>query len=407
MDWCTAGNNTRVLLPRNLSYSQDSLLDNFSVCSKFVFNRKKEKYEKSNHRGNIRMAEAHMDGPVVNAGGISGKIYHRQTSSGDSQESEEGIYVNMSDDLDSAEDSANETSESKANTSADSMFSPDENNDDLGLSPEGHSVDLEKAVNKIAIGMQPNPELRIDLCDRPNEGSRQSIYDLISDSPVYEDSEFNFSRAELRKSSSLKTNKTPPGTPRRKKAVRFADAMGLDLEDVRHILNVEAPPKIPASAMKDLRVGVENDRQTVGTRFLSACFSQPGAAANFKQRVMAEKVCLENAVITDMTITGVVRVANIGFHKAVRIRFSTNNWVSFHDIAASYVINSCDGPTDRFSFSIVAPMELGVGSRLEFAVSYTVGETVYWDNNFSANYVFECFAKTIPTENDSYWMHFL
>ncbi|ESP01872.1 hypothetical protein LOTGIDRAFT_138963 [Lottia gigantea] len=259
--------------------------------------------------------------------------------------------------------------------------------------------------------MLPTSELKIQINDEPlaanKTGSRQSIYDILSDSPVYEESEFNFCKSELRKSSSLKTNKTPPGTPRRKKAVRFADAMGLDLEDVRHILNLEVPPKIPASAMKDLRVGIEDDRPNVGTRFLTPRFSQPGADGKFTQRVIAQKICLENAVITDMTITGVVRVANIGFHKAVRIRFSTNKWISFHDIAASYVINSCDGATDRFSFSIVAPMELGVGSTLEFAVSYTVNDKVYWDNNNGANYVFECFAKTIPMENDSYWMHFL
>uniref|UniRef100_A0A8W8K7V5 Uncharacterized protein n=1 Tax=Magallana gigas TaxID=29159 RepID=A0A8W8K7V5_MAGGI len=144
-------------------------------------------------------------------------------------------------------------------------------------------------------------------------GSQKSL-----DSRVYEESEFNIDRSELRKSSSLKAKKTPPGTPSRKKMVRFADALGLDLEDVRHVLNAENPPKIPASAMADLKVGIESDRKELGKRFLTPCFQQPGASENFLQRVIAQKVCLENAIITDLTITGVVRVANIGFHKIVR-----------------------------------------------------------------------------------------
>jgi protein phosphatase 1 regulatory subunit 3A/B/C/D/E len=123
--------------------------------------------------------------------------------------------------------------------------------------------------------------------------------------------------------------------------------------------------------------------------------------------VIATKVRLENAVITQMTITGFVRVANIGFHKFVRIRYTTNSWGTFHDISASYIQNSCDGPTDRFSFSIVAPDSIGIHSKLEFAVSYTVNNSTYWDSNFGYNYVFECFAKTTPTENEDSWVHFV
>ena len=38
----------------------------------------------------------------------------------------------------------------------------------------------------------------------------------VPESPVYDEPEFNINKAELRKSSSLKCNKTPPGTPREK-----------------------------------------------------------------------------------------------------------------------------------------------------------------------------------------------
>lgn len=241
-----------------------------------------------------------------------------------------------------------------------------------------------------------------------NPKNDTKLLDLLSPaSPIYDDDEFNFPRGELRKSTSLKSNKTPPGTPRRKKVVRFADVMGLDLESVIHVLNMDSPPKIPASALADLQSGIEDDRKSVGARLLTACFSQPSASDGFMARVCTEKVCLENAVISDLTITGIIRVANIGFHKSVQVRYTTNSWSTYHDVAASYVHSSCDGPTDRFSFSIVTPPDFSVGSRLEFAISYTCGDVVYWDNNHNVNYLFECYAKTGLTEAEEAWMHFL
>ena len=176
---------------------------------------------------------------------------------------------------------------------------------------------------------------------------------------------------------------------------------------MRHVMNQEQPPRIPASAMADLRIGVEDERKDMGSRYLDICFPQPGALENFMQKVMANKVCLENCIITDLSITGVVRVANIGFHKVVRVRYTINNWITFYDVMASYIQRSCDGPTDRFSFTIVAPAVVGPGSRIEFCISFTVNDTVYWDNNDSQNYVILCYAKTTPTETAESWMHFV
>jgi hypothetical protein len=52
----------------------------------------------------------------------------------------------------------------------------------------------------------------------------------------------------IQRSSSLKTGKTPPGTPGRKKIVRFADVLGLDLADVRTFL--DEIPNVPTSAFR-------------------------------------------------------------------------------------------------------------------------------------------------------------
>ena len=249
--------------------------------------------------------------------------------------------------------------------------------------------------------------LSLNIVSSENEGTeirRQgSLYD--------DDQEFHFLATEpVRRSVSLKTTKTPPGTPHRKKAVRFADVLGLDLESVRHIMNIDVPPKIPASATADLSLGIEEERRTQGSRYLTACFGQPGAASNFLARVIDQKVSLENCVVDDqeLTVTGTVRVANIAFHKSVKVRYTTNNWLTFTDVTANYMANSCDGATDRFAFSIVVPQYFGVRSRLLFAVCYTVNGETFWDNNHGSNYIIECYARSFPTvENDNTWVHFL
>lgn len=377
--------------------------------------------------------------------------------------SEEGIFVNT-DDLDSTHEKSTTVSDTSDDTciSADSMFlSPDEGDleeEEAGQEP-ARKMTLEEAIsraasdlNKMSLGIyrssqtssfssdtisdssvldegldrkfppridttpgrsspvRISPGLKIKITDESGLGSQSLLTDssmTLTDSPLYADQEFNFSRVELRKSSSLKSNKTPPGTPHRKKVVRFADAMGLDLESVRHVLNMESPPKIPASALADLVRGLDEDPLDMGSKYLCPCFSQPAASDSFFTKVRNQKVSLENAIINGLTITGFVRVANIGFHKSVRIRYTHNGWSSFYDIAGTYVQNSCDGPTDRFSFSIVAPPYFGPGSRLEFAINYIAEGMEYWDNNEGRNYVFECFAKSIPTESETAWLHFL
>ncbi|XP_060073817.1 uncharacterized protein LOC132553578 [Ylistrum balloti] len=438
---------SEIYLPRNLSYSEDSYLDSYSVSANFVWNPKREINLCNNevfmnviHSKPMDLATERASSPPVKTSLCCSPTVVADDSGGDqngrkrtcsNDSSEEGIYVNNMDDLDSVT-SGNGQSTASDEFFVDSINSPEENN--LEESPEGHGASIGEAVsavmNSLAINipafaekkdkivksdLQPAsslPTLRLNAHDKPfidndlkKGSSHGSFFDYLaaSDSPDDEDDEFSFNKAQLRKSSSLKTNKTPPGTPRRKKMVRFADAMGLDLEDVRHVLNADAPPKIPPSAMKDLHPGLEVDRKTIGNRYLTACFQQPGASDDFLKRVLTRKVCLENAVVTNLTITGIIRVANLGFHKFCRVRYSTNGWITFHDIAASYVKNSCDGPTDRFSFSIVAPADFGLHARLEFALSYRVNDAEYWDNNEDSNYVFECFAKTTPTETEDSW----
>lgn len=236
-----------------------------------------------------------------------------------------------------------------------------------------------------------------------------SLLDISTDitpGSTYEDREFDFLQSEpVRRTTSLKTYKTPPGTPHRKKAVRFADALGLDLESVRHILNADAPPTIPSSATKHLNL---QEQQNVDAfKFFSVEFNQPGGSCGFIQRVFSQKVVLENCLVNDRDFmaVGTVRVANIAFHKRVTVRYSFDSWKSHNDAVGSYVPASNDGGTDRFAFSFHIPRNLPIGERVQFCVCYITGGMTFWDNNFGSNYSIQCYAKL--TDSDDMWAHFL
>ncbi|KAJ8977983.1 hypothetical protein NQ317_017156 [Molorchus minor] len=223
-----------------------------------------------------------------------------------------------------------------------------------------------------------------------------------------DDDEEEISIPRIRRCSSLKTGKTPPDTPGRKKIVRFADVLGLDLADVRTYL--DEIPKIPNSAYEDLK-GIDLSEASPNIcqinsvnaahgvkvdRILMPLFQQPGAIPTFLDIVRDNQVCLENAYVDDpimLSIKGIVRVRNLDFHKSVYIRYTLDSWKTFADVQAVYVKNSCDGFSDKFSFLIYAHTS-SIGQRLEFACRFQCKGCQYWDNNKGANYCFQCLPAT-------------
>lgn len=248
----------------------------------------------------------------------------------------------------------------------------------------------------------------------------------------------------VRRCSSLKTGKTPPGTPRRKKIVRFADKLGLDLADVRTFL--DEIPRIPNSAYSDLvydeifrsqdSSGAEHVTAPAGDepngarqwceryqddgsrrsrslpalpitrkidRTLVPLFQQPGGMSNFLDLVRERRVCLENALVRDpvtLAIQGTVRVINLDFHKSVHVRYTLDAWRNFSDLQATYVPNSCDGFSDKFTFVLYCHT-LTIGHRLEFAVRFQCKGAQYWDNNAGVNYCFQCLPPSSSSTSSS------
>lgn len=213
----------------------------------------------------------------------------------------------------------------------------------------------------------------------------------------------------LRRCSSLKTGKTPPGTPGRKKFVRFADVLGLDLADVKTFM--DEIPTVPRCAYDYLTLSASDDAVELAAqgaanqvplytpnflmdKMLTPMFQQPGGQPEFLERVRAQNVCLENALITDpicLTISGTVRVRNLDFHKSVHLRYTLDEWASYADFQATYVEQSCDGFSDKFAFTIFGN-SLRIGQRLEMAVRFSCKGEQFWDSNFGVNYCFQCMA---------------
>ncbi|XP_032520373.2 glycogen-binding subunit 76A isoform X1 [Danaus plexippus] len=199
----------------------------------------------------------------------------------------------------------------------------------------------------------------------------------------------------VRRCSSLKTGKTPPGTPGRKKIVRFADVLGLDLADVKTFM--DEIPVIPKSAYDDLTgCDVQNSPPTrppprLGALTLVPLFQVP---RDVTEKLERQNVCLESSRVCDgvhVTICGSVRVRNLDFHKTVHIRYTMNRWKTYTDLQANYVQGSCDGYSDRFQFTLYAPC-ISSGQRLEIAVRFQCKGQQFWDNNSGANYCFDCLA---------------
>ncbi|KAI5741344.1 hypothetical protein M8J76_012647 [Diaphorina citri] len=252
--------------------------------------------------------------------------------------------------------------------------------------------------------------------------SREGLsLDLISEDPSTCAAQFNALSLNcvdsvnnnLRRSSSLRSGKTPPGTPASKKFVRFADVLGLDLADVRTYL--DEIPSVPQSAYEDLVCPQDEDEDeetyqqgqfcvlpsSVSTNSklnitLLALFNQPGYEPNFFQLLNTNKVCLEKVIITQYydghpIVSGTVRVRNEHFNKAVYVRYTTDQWRSYQEVLAKYIENSCDGYSDKFSFVLytqgwgLAPLK-----TVAMCFRYVTGGQEYWDSNGGRNYTFQC-----------------
>ncbi|XP_075289828.1 protein phosphatase 1 regulatory subunit 3E [Opisthocomus hoazin] len=211
-------------------------------------------------------------------------------------------------------------------------------------------------------------------------------------------------------------------SPSRRKTVRFADSLGLELTSVRHFCEADLPLVPPPPRVADLfktrKPPALGDLAPVlfgpPPPLLEPLFPlQPGAGPGFAERVRQHKVRLEWVRDEPAGLRGAVRVLNLAYEKAVSVRYTLNRWASCAEVPAAYQPGGpADGLTDRFAFLL--PLGAAAAeATLEFAVRYRVAGAEYWDNNDGANYRLRGRSRVLPAAvpphdlDSPAWIHFI
>ncbi|NWH65222.1 PPR3D phosphatase, partial [Geococcyx californianus] len=156
----------------------------------------------------------------------------------------------------------------------------------------------------------------------------------------------------------------PQHSPSRRKTVRFADSLGLELTSVHHFCEADLPrvplpePAAPRAAdlLKTRKPPALGELEPVlfgpPAPPLEPLFPpQPGASPGFAERVRQHKVRLEWVRAEPAGLRGAVRVLNVAYEKAVSVRYTLNGWASCAEVPAAYQPPAPpDGTTDRFAF---------------------------------------------------------
>uniref|UniRef100_A0A803XKX9 Protein phosphatase 1 regulatory subunit 3A n=1 Tax=Meleagris gallopavo TaxID=9103 RepID=A0A803XKX9_MELGA len=197
--------------------------------------------------------------------------------------------------------------------------------------------------------------------------------------------------ARRNSASSEEEEADAPTTIARK--VSFADAFGFDLVSVKEFDTWEIPNIAQNNDLEDEAFPQEEF-------FLTQLFTLPTSQEEVLQKVREHKVLLESIVFLPgiTCMNGIIRVLNVSFEKLVYVRMTLDDWVSYYDILAEFMPNSCGSETDQFCFkiSLVPPYQRD-GAKVEFCIRYETSIGTFWANNDDKNYTLICHKKeTVP-----------
>ncbi|CAJ1066850.1 protein phosphatase 1 regulatory subunit 3C-B-like [Xyrichtys novacula] len=182
-----------------------------------------------------------------------------------------------------------------------------------------------------------------------------------------------------------------------KKKVVFADMKGMSLTAIHVFSKFDDEPyqnKCSVGIVEDLQFDMTDleaatkDLKISSVRSLALDFKQPSADyLDFRNRLIKNSVCLENCSLQERSLTGTIKVRNIGFEKSVLLRATFDSWASFTDIECTFMNNvySCQD-TDTFAFVLELPNHIPPSNRIEFCICFKAQNQIYWDNNDGQNY---------------------
>ncbi|NWY74675.1 PPR3A phosphatase, partial [Erithacus rubecula] len=179
--------------------------------------------------------------------------------------------------------------------------------------------------------------------------------------------------------------------------VSFADAFGFDLVSVKEF-NIWEFPNTGEEYYTEDEVFPQDEY------FFSPQFTLPASQEELLQKVREQKVILESALLLPgiTCMNGIVRVLNVSFEKQVYVRMTLDNWLTYYDILAEFMPNSCGGETDQFCFKIsLAPPFQKDGIKVEFCIRYETSVGIFWANNDDKNYTLICHKKETVLKVDN------
>lgn len=189
--------------------------------------------------------------------------------------------------------------------------------------------------------------------------------------------------------SSTKNGFTRKNSLKCSKKVRFADDAGYALFTIKLMREPsQCPPKLNEEVLASVRADAFASVKAEEPWKLD--FQQPAADYyEFRQKLSAHSVKLENVVVKDYTLAGTIKVKNVAFEKRVGVRITFDCWETFVDIPGSYLNDGglSRSNFDTFSFTIHIPPETSKENRLEFCVYYKTNGEECWDSNGGKNYV--------------------
>ncbi|XP_053125805.1 protein phosphatase 1 regulatory subunit 3C-like [Hemicordylus capensis] len=175
----------------------------------------------------------------------------------------------------------------------------------------------------------------------------------------------------------------------KKKKVVFADMKGFSLTAVRIFSKIEEDLCDLHQALSNL-TGFRNKLRGSSSEARKYVLGFPQPSADylaFRHHLHSHFVALENCLIQEKSLSGTVKVRNVGYEKKVYVRITFDSWRSFRDVGCHYM-HSTYGYTDTdvFSFDVVLPKAPAPCGAIEFCISFHCGQKVYWDNNHGKNY---------------------
>ncbi|XP_071616361.1 protein phosphatase 1 regulatory subunit 3D [Heliangelus exortis] len=208
-----------------------------------------------------------------------------------------------------------------------------------------------------------------------------------------------------------------PGCQGRMNRVRFADALGLELTEVK-VFQTGEDPSVPLHVLSRLSINSALWYSSWDLEFNIQClvpdFQQPVDCKDFSSRLQEQQVCLERVTSSDLGLNGTIQVCNVAFEKQVSVRYTFNQWKSLHEVCAHWQSSIPEkkgqGQVDVFTFFLpVPPFLLQLSSVVQFAARYQVNGREYWDNNRGQNYSLTCRSHPlkIPRECEESWIHFI